>query len=95
MLRADQLFALSVFGCYFGVIILLFIVVLRSMPWRQPRQKGRHALVYGSLAVFSLAHTWYYMIRFLLVRLASGSAASAGTSNTESLSQLNRTVEQT
>lgn len=66
MLRADQLFALSVFGCYFGVIILLFIVVLRSMPWRQPRQKGRHALVYGSLAVFSLAHTWYYMIRFLL-----------------------------
>ncbi|EJD55018.1 hypothetical protein AURDEDRAFT_140727 [Auricularia subglabra TFB-10046 SS5] len=66
MLPADQLLALSVFSSYFTVIILLFILILRSIQWRQPRRKGRHAVVYGSLAVVSLAHTWYYMIRFLL-----------------------------
>jgi len=62
-MRHDQLIALAIFGSYFSVILVLFVAIVRIIPWANTRtstQKGRVRLFAG-LALASFAHTWYCM----------------------------------
>jgi hypothetical protein len=56
-MESAQVVALAILGSYFGVIIGLFAIILRSIPATKERQKQRNA--FKLLTVLSFAHTWY------------------------------------
>lgn len=84
MLSFAQAVALAVFASYFTLILALFWLILRSIPWQLSRRNGRRTSLYGCLALASFGHTWFCasapflhpvtdhctdMIKYLLVRV--------------------------
>jgi hypothetical protein len=57
VMESAQVVALAILGSYFGVIIGLFTIILRSIPATKERQQQRNA--FKLLTVLSFAHTWY------------------------------------
>ncbi|KZV81769.1 hypothetical protein EXIGLDRAFT_730599 [Exidia glandulosa HHB12029] len=85
-LGPEQVVALGIFASYFGSILVLFAVILRSIPWR----KGRDVILFGGLTVASLVHTWTYMIKFLLWSFTSYESRFVGSAPDTSMSWVER-----
>jgi len=61
-----EMVALAIFSSYFLIILGLFTIILRSLRKNITRNVGNpQTLLYAVLALFSFAHTWYYMFKFL------------------------------
>jgi hypothetical protein len=56
-MESAQVLALAILGSYFGVIVGLFTIILRSIPATKDRGQQRNA--FKLLTVLSFAHTWY------------------------------------
>ncbi|KAF8603185.1 hypothetical protein BDV93DRAFT_523538 [Ceratobasidium sp. AG-I] len=64
----SELLAQAIFASYFVIILSLFYLILNSL-WQltsKLKPKSRHFVMFIGLALGSLLHTWFYMIKFLL-----------------------------
>ena len=60
----SRLLALVIFSSYFLIIIILFCLILSSLP-SPAKRNGTQIAVYtfGALALVSFVHTWYCELR--------------------------------
>ncbi|KAF8816691.1 hypothetical protein BYT27DRAFT_7237833 [Phlegmacium glaucopus] len=72
MLQLHHVVALSIFSTYFITILTLFSLILSdiwslraSKPTKSSPRRNKRTAVFIGLTIASLAHTWYYMLKYM------------------------------